>query len=316
VRRPDPAAQRAGPGQPQGRPALGAGRVRPQASAEGPRLQVGWRWWARRFWRTRVAPLGLALVLAAVGVAVAAPWLAPHDVRAMHPDDSLRPPGGRYWFGTDEFGRDVFSRVLMGSRISLVVAFLSVLTALALGTTLGLAAGYVGGWWDAVAMRAMDVLFAFPAILLAIAIMAVLGVSLVNLVLAIGIVYTPQFARVARAAALTVRGLEFVDAARALGLHPLRILWRHVLPNVLPPVIVQVSLSLSLAILSESALSFLGLGTQPPTPSWGNMLSEGRQFLELAPWNAVFPGLAIMLVVLGFNLLGDGLRDLLDPRLR
>ncbi|MDR7555660.1 MAG: ABC transporter permease [Armatimonadota bacterium] len=290
--------------------------MRPQAPAEEPRLQVGWRWWARRFWRTRVAPLGLAIVLAAVGVAVAAPWLAPHDVRAMHPEDSLQPPGPRYWFGTDEFGRDVFSRVLVGSRISLVVAFLSVLTALALGTTLGLAAGYYGGRWDVIAMRAMDVLFAFPAILLAIAIMAVLGVSVVNLVLAIGIVYTPQFARVARAAALTVRGLEFVDAARALGLHHLRILWRHVLPNVLPPVIVQVSLSLSLAILSESALSFLGLGTQPPTPSWGNMLSEGRQFLELAPWNAVFPGLAIMLVVLGFNLLGDGLRDLLDPRLR
>jgi peptide/nickel transport system permease protein len=191
-----------------------------------------------------------------------------------------------------------------------------VLLAVALGTSIGLGAGFYGGRTDSITMRAMDVIFAFPAILLAIAIMAVLGTTLFNLVIAIGIVYTPQFARVARAAALSVRGLEFVDAARALGLSNPRIVRRHVIPNVLAPVTVQVSLSLSLAILSESALSFLGLGTQPPTPSWGNMLSEGRQLLELAPWNAIFPGLAIMLVVLGFNLLGDGLRDLFDPRLR
>jgi peptide/nickel transport system permease protein len=234
----------------------------------------------------------------------------------MAPQASLAPPSAQHPFGTDEFGRDVLSRVLVGSRVSLIVAFLSVATAVALGTTLGLTAGYYGGSWDGVSMRAMDIIFAFPAILLAIAIMAVLGTSLLNLVIAIGIVYTPQFARVARAAALTVRSLEFVDAARVLGLGNLRIIGRHLIPNIMAPVIVQVSLSLSLAILSESALSFLGLGTQPPTPSWGNMLSEGRQFLELAPWNAVFPGLAIMLVVLGFNLLGDGLRDLLDPRLR
>ncbi|MDR7550764.1 MAG: ABC transporter permease [Armatimonadota bacterium] len=283
--------------------------------AEAPRLRT-WRWWARRFVGNRVAPIGLVIVVASIVVALLAPAIAPRDVRAMSPSDALSPPGRLYWFGTDEFGRDVFSRVLVGSRISLVVACLSVLTALAMGTTVGLTAGFYGGWWDAVSMRAMDVIFAFPAILLAIAIMAVLGTSLFNLVIAIGIVYTPQFARVARAAALTVRGLEFVDAARALGLSNARIIARHVIPNVLAPVTVQISLSLSLAILSESALSFLGLGTQPPTPSWGNMLSEGRQFLELAPWNAVFPGLAIMVVVLGFNLLGDGLRDLLDPRLQ
>jgi peptide/nickel transport system permease protein len=272
--------------------------------------------WTRRFVRNRVAPIGLVIIAGSVLVAVLAPQIIPHDIRRMNTQDVLAPPGGAYLFGTDEFGRDVFSRVIMGSRISLVVAFLSVLTALALGTTVGLAAGYYGGWWDGVSMRAMDIIFAFPAILLAIAIMAVLGTSLFNLVIAIGIVYTPQFARVARAATLTVRSLEFVDAARALGLGNVRIVGRHIIPNVLPPLIVQVSLSLSLAILSESALSFLGLGTQPPTPSWGNMLSQGRQFLELAPWNAVFPGLAIMTVVLGFNLLGDGLRDLLDPRLR
>ncbi|MGH2375322.1 MAG: ABC transporter permease [bacterium] len=272
--------------------------------------------WARRFLRNRVAPIGLVIIGGSILVAALAPSIVPHDIRRMSPQNALAPPSSIYLFGTDEFGRDVFSRVIVGSRISLVVAFLSVLTALALGTTVGLAAGYYGGWWDGVSMRAMDVIFAFPAILLAIAIMAVLGTSLFNLVIAIGIVYTPQFARVARAAALGVRSLEFVEAARALGLDNLRIVGRHIIPNVLAPVIVQVSLSLSLAILSESALSFLGLGTQPPTPSWGNMLSEGRQFLELAPWNAVFPGLAIMVVVLGFNLLGDGLRDLLDPRLR
>ena len=285
-------------------------------AADAPRPRTGLRWWARRFVRNRVAPIGLAIIVISIVVAALAPVIVPRDVRAMAPQASLSPPSRQYFFGTDEFGRDVFSRVLVGSRISLVVAFLSVATALALGTTVGLTAGYYGGWWDATSMRAMDIIFAFPAILLAIAIMAVLGTTLFNLVIAIGIVYTPQFARVARAAALTVRSLEFVDAARALGMGNLRIIGRHLIPNVLAPVIVQVSLSLSLAILSESALSFLGLGTQPPTPSWGNMLSEGRQFLELAPWNAIFPGLAIMLVVLGFNLIGDGLRDLLDPRLR
>ncbi len=286
------------------------------SQAPRPRLRTGWRWWTRQFLRNRVAPIGLVIIVAGIVVAILAPVIAPYDARRIAPADALAPPGGPYLFGTDGFGRDVFSRVLIGSRISLVVAFLSVLTALTLGTTLGLTAGFYGGWWDAVSMRVMDIVFAFPAILLAIAIMAVLGTSLFNLVIAIGIVYTPQFARVTRAAAMTVRSLEFVDAARALGLGNLRILRRHIVPNVLAPVTVQVSLNLSLAILSESALSFLGLGTQPPTPSWGNMLSEGRQFLELAPWNAIFPGLAIMIVVLGFNLLGDGLRDLLDPRLR
>lgn len=285
-------------------------------SAAAPRLSTGWRWWARRFMRNRIAPIGFVIIFTSVGIAVMAPAIVPHDIRVMAPADALSPPGGRYLFGTDEFGRDVFSRVLVGSRISLVVALLSVLTAVAMGTSIGLAAGYYGGWWDSFSMRVMDIVFAFPAILLAIAIMAVLGTSLFNLVIAIGIVYTPQFARVARAAALSVRSLEFIDAARALGMGNARIVVRHVIPNVMAPMIVQISLSLSLAILSESALSFLGLGTQPPTPSWGNMLSSGRQLLEMAPWNAVFPGLAIMIVVLGFNLLGDGLRDLLDPRLR
>ncbi len=280
------------------------------------RNRTGWRWWMRRWVANRVALIGLVIIVFGIAAAVLAPAIAPYDTRRIAPQDALLPPGGHYLFGTDGFGRDVFSRVLMGSRISLVVAFLSVLIALLLGTTLGLTAGFYGGWWDGLSMRVMDVVFAFPAILLAIALMAVLGASVGNLIIAIGIVYTPQFARVARAAALSIRGHEFIDAARALGLGNMRILYRHIAPNVLAPITVQVSLSLSLAILSESALSFLGLGTQPPTPSWGNMLSEGRQFLELAPWNAIFPGLAIMMAVLGFNLLGDGLRDLFDPRWR
>lgn len=277
------------------------------------RPRVGW---VRRFLRNRVAPIGFVIVLVSVVVAVTAPILAPADPMAIHTSQMLHPPSRLSWLGTDQFGRDILSRLLVGARTSMLVAFASVSLALGLGTTIGLLGGYWGRWVDALAMRIMDILFAFPAILLAIAIMAVVGPSVPNLILAIGIVYTPQFARIARAATLTIKHLEFMEAARAIGASSGRLIARYLVPNVLAPIIVQISVSLSLAILSESALSFLGLGTQPPTPSWGNMLSEGRQFMEIAPWNAIFPGIAIMLVVLGFNLLGDGLRDLLDPRLR
>ncbi|TMI85399.1 MAG: ABC transporter permease [Bacillati bacterium ANGP1] len=228
----------------------------------------------------------------------------------------LAPPGGPHPFGTDQFGRDVASRLLYGARVSLSVSFASVLVALTVGGAAGVAAGYFGGALDGVLMRSMDVIFAFPAVLLAIAIMAAAGTAVWTIVAAIGVVYTPQFARVSRAGALAVRGLEYVDAASALGAGTGRILWNHILPNIAAPLIVQTSLSLSLAILTESALSFLGLGTQPPTPSWGNRLAESRRFMALASWTAVFPGAAIALIVLGFNLIGDGLRDLLDPRLR
>lgn len=274
------------------------------------------KWWGRRFLRTRVAPIGCAIILVALAVTLVAPRVVPYDPLAMQTTARLEAPSRTHPLGTDQFGRDILSRILIGARSSMLVAFASVALALSVGATVGLLSGYHAGWVDSVAMRVMDVLFAFPAILLAIAIMAVVGPSIPNLILAIGIVYIPQFARVARAATLSIKYLEFIDAARAMGASPVRILVRSLLPNILAPMIVQVSVSLSLAILSESALSFLGLGTQPPTPSWGNMLSEGRQFMEIAPWNAVFPGTAIMLVVLGFNLLGDGLRDLLDPRLR
>ncbi len=271
---------------------------------------------AVRFLRTPVAVAGAVIVGGYLLAAGAAPVLAPGDPLAMASQALLAPPGGPHPFGTDQFGRDVASRLLYGARVSLSVSFASVLVALTVGGAAGVAAGYFGGALDGVLMRSMDVIFAFPAVLLAIAIMAAAGTAVWTIVAAIGVVSTPQFARVSRAGALAVRGLEYVDAASALGAGTGRILWNHILPNIAAPLIVQTSLSLSLAILTESALSFLGLGTQPPTPSWGNMLAESRRFMALASWTAVFPGAAIALIVLGFNLIGDGLRDLLDPRLR
>jgi len=271
--------------------------------------------WAR-FVRTPVAMAGAAIVGVYAVAALMAPIISPHDPSAMTPHSLLAPPGGPYPLGTDQFGRDLLSRLLYGTRVSLAVSVASVAFALAGGGGIGVASGHYGGRVDAVLMRLMDVIFAFPAVLLAIAIMAAAGTALWTIIAAIAIVYTPQFARVSRASVLATRGLEYVEAAAALGAGTRRILARHILPNISAPVVVQTSLSLSLAILTESALSFLGLGTQPPTPSWGNMLAEARRLMTVAPWTAVFPGAAIALIVLGFNLLGDGLRDLLDPRLR
>jgi peptide/nickel transport system permease protein len=281
-----------------------------------PAFALGRRRLAGRLGRASVAVAGAVIVGAYIAAAVSAPLVAPADPLRMAPHALLAPPGGGHPFGTDQFGRDVLSRLLFGSRISLVVSFASVALALGAGGAAGIIAGYYGGALDNVVMRAMDVIFAFPAVLLAIAIMAVAGTAVSTIVLAIGLVYTPQFARVSRASVVQTRGLEYVEAARALGAGARRILARHILPNITAVLIVQTSLSLSLAILTESALSFLGLGTQPPTPSWGNMLAEARRIMVTAPWTGVFPGASIALIVLGFNLLGDGLRDLLDPRLR
>ncbi len=242
--------------------------------------------------------------------------LAPYDPLAMDFTARFAPPSLAHPFGTDDFGRDLLSRVMYGARVSVQVAFIAVGISASAGVTLGVTAGYLGGWVDEVIMRVMDVIFAFPAVLLAITVMAILGRGVENAMIAIAIVYAPIFARVTRGAVISVRDREFVTAARALGQTHTRIMWAHVLPNALGPIIVQTSLSLAFAILAEAALSFFGLGTQPPDPSWGRMLAEGRGFLGQAPWMGIFPGLAIMVSVLGFNLLGDGLRDVLDPRWR
>lgn len=258
-----------------------------------------------------------SLILLALGVAALfGRQLAPYNPETMDFAALFSPPSAAHLFGTDEFGRDVFSRVLYGAAVSFRVAFVAVAISAVVGVFLGAIAGFYGKWLDEVIMRFMDILFAFPAVLLAITVMAILGRGVTNAMIAIAIVYIPIFARVTRGAVLSVRGREFVSAARALGQGNGVIIFRHILPNALGPVIVQTSLSLAFAILAEAALSYFGLGTQPPDASWGRMLSEGRSFFAQAPWMGIFPGLAIMLSVMGFNFLGDGLRDLLDPRLK
>ncbi|MEX2500802.1 MAG: ABC transporter permease [Trueperaceae bacterium] len=263
-----------------------------------------------------VGGIGAVLVLVATAAALFAPWVAPYDPLVLAPADRLQGPSASHWLGTDQYGRDTLSRIVFGGRASLAVALASVGFALLVGGVLGALAGYYRGVADAVIMRITDVLLSFPAILLAIALLAFLGGGFVNLVLAIGIVYVGPFARVTRAAVMTVREEQFVEAARALGSRDLRILAGAVLPGAAAPLLVETTLRLAYAILAEASLSFLGLGTQPPAPSWGMMIAEGRRFLALAPWATVAPGLAIVVVVLAFNLLGDGLRDALDPRLR
>lgn len=274
------------------------------------------RSFVRALLRNPTTAAGLVIVVFYVLVALLAPWLAPYSPTHMESAHILEGPSLAHPLGTDQFGRDTLSRLLYGARSTLAVAAGAVLLAVLIGIPIGAVAGFYRGWTESVLMRLMDILLSFPALLLALAVIAVLGQFTANVVVAIGLVYIPQFARIARAAVLALRDIEFVEAGRALGLSSPRLLTRHVLPNIMPPLIVQASLSLSLAVLYESALSFLGMGTQPPTPSWGLMLSSARRFMELAPWTAVAPGFAIMLLVLGFNLLGDGLRDILDPRMR
>ncbi|MEM6527107.1 MAG: ABC transporter permease [Chloroflexota bacterium] len=255
--------------------------------------------------------IGLLLIFALFGQVI-----APYDPNSMSFGEEFASPSLEHPFGTDDFGRDILSRVLYGARISLLVGIIAVSIATIIGSTLGMIAGYGPRWLDEVIMRSMDVLFAFPTILLAIAIMAMLGKGVQNAMIAIGIVYVPIFARIARGEVIAVKNEEFVEVARALGAGDVRILVAHILPNILAPIIVEISLSLSFAILAEAALSFFGLGTQPPDPSWGRMLSEGRDFFRQSIWLGIFPGLAIMITVMGFNFLGDGLRDVLDPQLK
>jgi len=265
--------------------------------------------------REPVALVGLAMVALYVAVALTVGFLPLRDPLALS-THRLVGPSPDYPFGTDALGRDLLSRIMFGARLSIRVATVSVAVATVVGGVLGLVSGYLGGWADLAIGRVLDVFFAFPAILLALGIVAALGPDPNNVIIAIAVVYTPIFARVVRGPVLAIKSLDFVDAARAIGATSSRIVMRHIVPNLMSTLIVQVSLALSWAVLTEGALSFLGLSAQPPAPSWGVMLSEGRQYLEFATHLAVFPGLAIMIAVLGFNLLGDGLRDALDPQRR
>jgi peptide/nickel transport system permease protein len=266
--------------------------------------------------RRRGAVFGLAVIALFVLVALLAPWIAPHDPLATSWGAIRKPPGGAYWLGTDEIGRDVLSRVIWGARASLLAGVISVTLSLAIGLPIGLAAGYLGGWADALISRMTDAMLACPFLILAIALAAFLGPSLTNAMIAIGISATPIFVRLTRGQVLAVKTEDYVEAARAVGNPQLRIALRHVLPNIVAPLIVQATLAIAAAVIAEASLSFLGLGQQPPAPSWGSMLNTARNYMDHAPWMAIWPGLSIFLLVLSFNLVGDGLRDALDPRHR
>lgn len=259
---------------------------------------------------------GGILVFLLLIIAIFAGWIAPYSPIEQHPKDRLQSPGAPYIMGTDEFGRDLFSRVVHGSTNSLRISIVSVTVSSLIGTLLGVIAAYKEGVADFIIMRIMDLLFAFPTIILAMAIAAAMGPGFLNTVMAISIVYIPTFARISRGSVLNIKSLEYINAATVIGVTDWRKILKHIIPNSITPTIVQVSMAFSWAILTETALSYLGLGTQPPQPSWGAMISESRKMMELAPWLAIFPGIAIMFTVLSFNLLGDGLRDVLDPRAR
>ncbi|AZY49026.1 ABC transporter permease [Bordetella avium] len=275
--------------------------------------RAGNRAWAK-FKRNKVAVVGAVVVLFFVVLAVFAPLIANHDPFQTSFMNIRKAPSATYWMGTDELGRDIFSRLVYGARASLMAGMVSVLIALVVGVPFGLAAGYFGGWTDSIISRATEALLAIPFLILAIALAAFLGPSLINAMIAIGVSAAPKFIRITRGQVLAVRNEDYVQSARALGASDLRIIARHVFPNVLPPLIVQATITIATAIIAEASLSFLGLGLQPPNPSWGSMLNTAKNFMTQAPWMSIFPGSAIFLAVLGFNLLGDGLRDALDPR--
>ena len=290
-----------------------------QQSAVPPLVTVpraGVRAFIRRLRQRPLALLGFTICLAAILAALFAPLITPFDPNKPDIMISLEGPSATHWLGTDDLGRDVLSRIIFGARVSLLVGLVSVGAALVVGATIGMLSGYLGGWLDTVLMRAMDSILSFPALVLALAIAAALGTGLKAPMIAIAVVYVPTFARVTRGQVLTVRELEFVVAARTVGVGKSRIMRRHILPNILAPLIIQTSLSVAFAILAEASLSFLGLGVKPPTPSWGRMVSEGRQYLQDAPWIVFGPGFAIFIMVMGLNFFGDALRDALDPRLR
>jgi peptide/nickel transport system permease protein len=266
--------------------------------------------------QNKAALVGAIIILIYIFMAMFAPLLAPYSPYEIDLENKLTPPSSEHWMGTDDKGRDILSRILYGSRLSMGVGFAAVLFGAFFGIIFGLVAGYYGKWVDTIIMRMMDVMLAFPGILLALAIIAALGPSLINVTIAVGAFSVPLFARIVRGSTLEVKRLEYIDAIRSLGANDLTIITKHIFPNILSPIIVQGTLRLATAILSAAGLSFLGLGAQPPSPEWGTMLSSGRDFLFSAPYIALFPGLAISILVLGFNIFGDGLRDAFDPRMK
>ena len=270
----------------------------------------------RQLRKNKTAVVGIFLIGSLLVLAVIGPWVSPYNPVVPDPINRLKGPSEAHPFGTDSLGRDILSRVIYGSRISIFIGLIAVSISLVPGTLLGLLSGYYGKKVDEPIMRGMDILLAFPAILLAIFITAILGPSLINTMIAVGIVYIPHYARIVRSSVLSLKEQEFVQAVRSIGGTHLRILAFHIFPNTIPPIIVYATLGMGTAVLQAAALGFLGLGAQPPTPEWGAMLSEGRQYIQMAPHVAAFPGLAIFTLVLGFNLFGDGLRDVLDPSLR
>lgn len=270
----------------------------------------------RSFIRHRSAVIGGAIVLFFILIALAAPLIAPYDYKAVNENIRLSSPSPEHWLGTDDMGRDIFSRIVYGARISLWVGFVAVSGSIVVGSLLGLIAGFYGGWCDVLISRIFDILLAFPSILLAIAIVAMLGPSLENALIAIAIINIPTFGRLMRSRVLSIKEEDYILAARAMGMKNGRILFQHILPNSWTPIMVQGTLGFATAVIEAAALGFLGLGAQPPDPEWGKMLADARPYIQTAPWTMIFPGLAIMMTVLGFNLLGDGLRDIMDPRMK
>lgn len=270
----------------------------------------------RQLLRNRRAVVGAILLLLIIGLAVFAPYVTKYDPAKQNMRNRLQPPSKEHILGTDQFGRDIYSRVVYGARLSLRVGFLSISLALVVGSALGLIAGYYGGILDNIIMRFIDILLALPGFLLALSIVAALGPGLENVILAIGVSYIPSFARMTRSSVLAIRELDYVDAAEALGARDLRIILGHIVPNAVNPIIVMTTLSLAGAILSAAGLSFLGMGAQPPTPEWGSMIATSRPFIRVSHWAVTIPGLAIFITVMSLNLVGDGLRDALDPRLK
>ncbi|GAE28260.1 dipeptide transport system permease protein DppC [Halalkalibacter wakoensis JCM 9140] len=275
-----------------------------------------WKSFYKKLRKNKAAMVGGLLIIFFILLAIIGPFFTPYEPNVQNHVNKLAGPSGEHWFGTDHHGRDIFSRIIHGMSITLYVGFFSVFIGAVFGIFLGIVSGYYGGKIDTVIMRIMDIFLAFPGILLALAIVSVLGGSLTNVIIAVGIFSIPVFARIVRGSTLAVRKLEYIDAMRALGASDSRIIFKHILPNVTSPLIVQATLSIATSILTASGLSFLGMGAQPPTPEWGAMLSGGRNYMWDAPHVAFFPGIAIVIVVLAFNIFGDGLRDALDPKMK